>query len=279
MNLPFIFIFDIDETIIGEIHHQTLEWDLLEIIDPILIKQYDITDVLNNGMLRPNFKDFIEFINKKYKNVEIFVYTNSSYNWATYGIIPNIQKNINNKINKPYFTRNDTNNRKKLLGNLYDIIIETLIPKYPSLKLKKNKEFIFQNQIVFIDDIKNNLNDYSQKQILCPEYTYTNYYDMKSRLIDKYNIKEDIFDNEIVLKFFEEKNLPIYNIKGSILQQNKYFQQLLELRLQRRQEILRFNDTFFKSLIKIIDEEKSLKLDDKTIIRINEKINKLNNID
>ena len=279
MNLPYIFIFDIDGTIIGEIHHQILEWELLKIIDPILIKQYDITDVLNNGMLRPNFKKFIEFINKKYKNVEIFVYTNSSYIWAKYGIIPNIQKIVNNKINEPYFTREDSNDRQKLLGNLYDNIIEKLIPKYSSLKLDKNKEFIFQNQLVFIDDIKENLKDYPQKQILCPEYTKCDCYDMKSRLIDKYYIKEDKFDNEKVLKFFEENYLPIYNIKGSLLQQDKYFQELLELRLQRRQEILNFNDTFFKSLISILDKEKTLKLDVKTIMRINEKLNKINSIE
>lgn len=279
MNLPYIFIFDIDGTIIGEIHHQILEWELLKIIDPILIKQYDITDVLNNGMLRPNFKEFIEFINKKYKNVEIFVYTNSSYIWAKYGIIPNIQKIVNNKINEPYFTREDSNDRQKLLGNLYDNIIEKLIPKYSSLKLDKNKEFIFQNQLVFIDDIKENLKDYPQKQILCPEYTKCDCYDMKSRLIDKYYIKEDKFDNEKVLKFFEENYLPIYNIKGSLLQQDKYFQELLELRLQRRQEILNFNDTFFKSLISILDKEKTLKLDVKTIMRINEKLNKINSIE
>ena len=279
MNLPYIFIFDIDETIIGDISHQILEWRLLEIIDPILIKHYDITDVLNNGMLRPYFKEFIEFINKKYKNVEIFVYTNSSYNWAKYGIIPNIQKIVNNKINEPYFTREDSNDMQKLLGNLYDNIIEKLISKYPLLKLDKNKEFIFQNQLVFIDDIKENLKDYPQKQILCPEYTKCDCYDMKSRLIDKYHIKEDKFDNEKVLKFFEENYLPLYNIKGSILQQDKYFQELLELRLQRRQEILNFNDTFFKSLINILDKEKTLKLDVKTIMRINEKLNKINSIE
>jgi|LakMenEpi03Aug12_release.lakeMendotaPanAssembly.Ray.scaffolds.fasta_scaffold263174_2 hypothetical protein len=275
MKLPYIFIFDIDGTIIGEIHHQILEWELLKIIEPSLIKNFDISEYLNNGMLRPNFKDFIEFINKKYKNVEIFVYTNSSYGWAKYGIIPNIQKNINNKINEPYFTRDDSNNMQKLLGNLYDNIIETLIPKYPLLKLEKNKDFVFQNQIVFIDDIKENLKDYPQKQILCPEYTYADCYDMKSRIIDKYHIKEDKFDNEKVLNFFEESKLPIYNIKGSILQQDKYFQQLLELRLQRRSEILNFNDTFFKRLITILDEEKTLKLDDKTIIRINKKLNNI----
>ena len=276
MKLPYIFIFDIDNTIIGDIHHQIIEYNLLENINTLLIKDYDITDILNNGMLRPYFKDFIDFIYKKYKNVEIYVYTNSSFEWINYGLIDNIQKSINYKINKPYFTRDDSNYyKKKLLGNLYDNIINSLIAKYPSLKSQKNKEFVFKNQIVFIDDIKNNLKDYPQKQILCPEYNYSDVYDMKTRLINKYNINEDIFDKEIVLSLFENNYLPLYNKNGSIYQQDKSYQELLRLRLLRKQEINNINDTFFKNLISILDEDKTLILNDDTIKNINDKLNNI----
>ena len=276
MKLPYIFIFDIDNTIIGDIHHQIIEYNLLENINTLLIKDYDITDILNNGMLRPYFKDFIDFIYKKYKNVEIYVYTNSSFEWINYGLIDNIQKSINYKINKPYFTRDDSNYyKKKLLGNLYDNIINSLIAKYPSLKSQKNKEFVFKNQIVFIDDIKNNLKDYPQKQILCPEYNYIDVYDMKTRLINKYNINEDIFDKEIVLSLFENNYLPLYNKNGSIYQQDKSYQELLRLRLLRKQEINNINDTFFKNLISILDEDKTLLLNDDTIKNINDKLNNI----
>jgi hypothetical protein len=227
-------------------------------------------------MLRPYFKDFIDFIYKKYKNVEIYVYTNSSFEWINYGLIDNIQKSINYKINKPYFTRDDSNYyKKKLLGNLYDIIINSLIAKYPSLKSQKNKEFVFKNQIVFIDDIKNNLKDYPQKQILCPEYNYIDVYDMKTRLINKYNIGEDVFDKEIVLSLFENDYLPLYNKNGSIYQQDKSYQELLRLRLLRKQEINNINDTFFKNLISILDEDKTLILNDDTIKNINDKLNNI----
>ena len=275
MKLPYIFIFDIDNTIIGDIHHQIIEYNLLENINTLLIKDYDITDILNNGMLRPYFKDFIDFIYKKYKNVEIYVYTNSSFEWINYGLIHNIQKSINYKINKPYFTRDDSNYYKKLLGNLYDNIINSLIAKYPSLKSQKNKEFVFKNQIVFIDDIKNNLKDYPQKQILCPKYNYIDVYDMKTRLINKYNINEDIFDKEIVLSLFENNYLPLYNKNGSIYQQDKSYQELLRLRLLRKQEINNINDTFFKNLISILDEDKTLILNDDTIKNINDKLNNI----
>ena len=275
MKLPYIFIFDIDNTIIGDIRHQIIEYNLLENINTLLIKDYDITDILNNGMLRPYFKDFIDFIYKKYKNVEIYVYTNSSFEWINYGLIDNIQKSINYKINKPYFTRDDSNYYKKLLGNLYDNIINSLIAKYPSLKSQKNKEFVFKNQIDFIDDIKNNLKDYPQKQILCPEYNYIDVYDMKTRLINKYNINEDIFDKEIVLSLFENNYLPLYNKNGSIYQQDKSYQELLRLRLLRKQEINNINDTFFKNLISILDEDKTLILNDDTIKNINDKLNNI----
>jgi hypothetical protein len=270
MKLPYIFILDIDHTIIGNINYQILEYELLEIIKPELINNFDITEDLNNGMLRPFFKEFISFIKNKYKNVEIFVYTNSSYHWAVNGIIPNIQKVINNVINKPYFTRENSNNNNKLLGNIYDNIIDNLISKYPSLKKDKNKEFVFNNQLVFIDDISENLKDYPEKQILCPVYNYTNIYDIKLKLINKYQIKEEEFDKTEVLDFFNNNGIPIYNKNGSILQQDKIYQDLLELLLIRKSKLENTKkDIFFKSLISIFNKNKSMKLNAKFIERIN----------
>ena len=269
MKLPFIFIFDIDQTIIGDIHYQLLEYELLEIINPSLLKDFNITNELNNGMLRPYFKEFVNFIINKYKNVEIYVYTNSLYLWSINGLIPNIQNVLDFEINKPYFTRDDSNNLNKLLGNIYDNIINNLEHKYPLLKNDKNKKYVFDNQLVFIDDVKENLKDYPQKQILCPKYNCNDYNDIKLKLMNKYNIKEEEFDKKNVLKFFDKNNIPIYNKNGSIYQKNKINQDLLNLLLLRKTKITKFKDNFFKSLISIITKEKTLKLNNNTISRIN----------
>jgi hypothetical protein len=273
MKLPFIFIFDIDNTIIGNISHQINEYEILELINPSLIKNYDITEDLKYGLLRPNFKDFIEFIKNKYKNVEIYVYTNSSYLWINNVVIHNIEKVIEYKINEPYFTRYDSNNYNKLLGNIYDSIIDNLISKYPLLKQNKYKEYVFQNQIVFIDDIKDNLKDYPQKQILCPEYKYIDCYDIKANLINKLQIEEIEFEKKEVLDYFDDKWIPIYSTNGSIYQQDKIYQHILQLRLVRQSELLNNDDNFFNSLISILEKEEKLILDDKMILDINTKIN------
>ena len=83
MRLPFIFIFNLD-VIIGNTNYIIHEYKILNIIhkqcktNNILnkcIDKYDITEELENGLLRPYFKDFIEFVKNKFKNVEFYIYS------------------------------------------------------------------------------------------------------------------------------------------------------------------------------------------------------------
>ena len=283
-KLPYIFILDIDNTIIGEVQNCTYESMILDYIfkyckmNNIIAncnKKIDIIDELNEGLLRPYFIDFINFIKKKYGNVEIYLYTNSSYNWINNsGLIDNIEKLVKIKFNKPYFTRENALNRQKLLGNIYDDIIEKMIKKYPLLKIDKNIKKVFDTQLVFIDDIPNNLKDYANKQIICPKYNYQPYYNIKEKIIKKYNINSDIFNNKEILEIFENYNIPIYNENGSVYQKDIEYIQLSEIVNIRAAQITSdtsLNDTFFKDLIAILDKNKNL--DD--IPNINKTLNDL----
>jgi len=88
-KLPFIIIFDIDKTIIGTVRHCATEHGILELVHKICKQKgitnacpstaIDIQDELKQGLLRPGVKEFINFCNKRFKNVEICIYTNSSY--------------------------------------------------------------------------------------------------------------------------------------------------------------------------------------------------------
>ena len=71
---PFIIIFDIDQTIIGDISIVSKEMGFLEYIYNICKKKgvnakcpsinfIDMQDELKNGLLRPNVSDFIKFCN------------------------------------------------------------------------------------------------------------------------------------------------------------------------------------------------------------------------
>lgn len=286
-KLPYIFILDIDNTIIGVVDNCTYEYSVLEYIykyckmnniNANCNKKIDIIDELNEGLLRPYFIDFINFIKKKYKNIEIYLYTKSAYFWINNsGLIDNIEKIVKIKFNKPYFTRENALESQKLLGNIYDDIIEKMIKKYPLLKIDKNKKKVFESQLVFIDDIPNNLKDYPFKQIICPEYTYMPYYNIKEKIIYKYNINPEIFNNAEILNMFENYDIPIYNENGSVYQKDIEYMHINEIKKIRLAQLYSnnsLNDTFFKDLITVLDKNKTIRKFD-NIPEINKELNDL----
>lgn len=287
-KLPYIFILDIDNTIIGNCDTAINEWNILNMIyknckiNNIIADcniKLDIIDELKEGLLRPYFIDFINFIKTKYINVEIYLFTKSSYDWIYFGgLIDNIEKICKYKFNKPYFTRSNTLMGQKLLGNIFDTILKQLNKKYPLLKIDENKKKVFDSQLVFIDDIPDNLKDYPNKQIICPEYKYTPYYNIKEKLILKYNIDPNIFNDKEILKSFAKYNIPIYNENGSIYQKDIEFYKLSEILDIRGLQLLSnetLNDTFFKDLITILNKNKKTIRKFDNIADINKELNDL----
>jgi hypothetical protein len=288
-KLPFIIIFDIDQTIIGDINMQSKENDLLEFIFNTCKKEgintecqnidIDIQDELKNGLLRPYVCEFIETCNKKFKNVEVFFYTNSTYKWTNKTLGKSIEKALNIRINRPFFTRENSMSLsldlKKSLANIYPLIIKSLLNKYPSMKYKKNTEYILNNRTIFIDDIKNNIISYTNRQLVCPAYDYFSYYDIYEKLITKYKMDPKIFNNKDILKYMEDNNIYIYNKNGSVFQKDKEYITLSHMykkkHSQLSSELSKNTDTYFKDLISILSK-KTIKddcLTDKNIKDIN----------
>jgi hypothetical protein len=262
---PFIIIFDIDQTIIGNIGMQSRENDLLEFIFNICKKKginnecqnidLDMQAELKNGLLRPYIRDFITFCDKKFKNVEVFFYTNSSYKWTNKILGKNIEKALNIKVNRPFFTRENsmTQDWKKSLANVYPLIIKSLLKKYPSMKDEKNTEYLLNNRTIFIDDIKNNIISYTNRQLVCPAYDYYSYYDIYEKLITKYKMDPKIFNDKEILKYMENNFICIYNKNGSVLQKNKDYVNIANMyktkHSQLSTELSKDTDTYFKDLI------------------------------
>ena len=167
---PFIIILDIDQTIIGTVNQLCKEREVLEYIYNLCKKRrlekcirqnnVDMQNELNDGLLRPYIKEFIQYCNSKFKNVEIFFYTNSSYNYTNTFLATNVEKALKVKVNKPYFTRENSmiinGKYKKSLVNIFPFIIKSLVKKYPIMKNEKIIDYIIHNRFVFIDDIKEN---------------------------------------------------------------------------------------------------------------------------
>lgn len=218
---PFIIIFDIDQTIIGNVIMQSKENNLLEYIFNTCKKKginnecqnidLDMQEELKNGLLRPYVREFITFCDNKFKNVEVFFYTNSNYKWTNKILGKSIEKALNIKINRPFFTRENsmTHDLKKSLANVYPLIIKSLVKKYPSMKDENNTEYILNNRTIFIDDIKNNIISYTNRQLVCPEYDYFFYYDIYEKLITKYKMDPKIFNDKKILKYMEDNDIYI----------------------------------------------------------------------
>ena len=286
-KLPYIFIFDIDNCIIGNVEYPLIEADLFDILKHICKKNnitnkcnYDnyinFVNILKKGLLRPYFKEFIKFIKKKYKNVEIYVYTNSSYSWTYGGLVYNIEKASNIKFNKPYFTREySLNNNKKSLGRVFEVIIQNLNKKYPLLNNKKYIKKVFNNNIIFIDNIKDNLEDYPKKQLTCPEYNNSIPYNIIKKLKNKYNLTNKILNNYLVLEFLDKYSIPLYsnNKKASLKQNNKLLQKYLWLYISKNDSIKNKKDKFFKNIINIIKKDNKNKLNNNYIKKLNYEIN------
>tara|TARA_B110000444_G_scaffold250903_1_gene277997 strand:+ start:146 stop:1024 length:879 start_codon:yes stop_codon:yes gene_type:complete len=283
-KLPYIFIFDIDNCIIGNINYPITESILLDLIKMTCTqkkisnkcsKKVNFVNVLKKGLLRPYFINFVKFIKKKYKNVELYVYTNSSYNWTYGGLVENIEKASKIKFNKPYFTRENSyqlnDNFPKSLSNVFKIIISRLQNKYKILKNKKEVLKIFNNNVVFIDDIQNNLKDYPGKQIVCPKYEFNKPYDIIKKIKKENKIKNEIINHYNVKEYITQNIKSPVKFKDTTI--NEYKIQKFKWAYYSKKENNEKKDYFYKNLIKIIKNNKIKNFSFKNIELINNKIN------
>jgi hypothetical protein len=274
MKLPFILLLDIDQTLVGNVDPVFDEFTILEHIykncisttrefpnscNTVRGRAFDIQEELKNGLLRPHCKEFLAFCKKKFKTLEVFFYTNSSHTWARTGIAPQIEKAIGMKFNRPIFTYEYSIGYTKTVANIAHDIYKSLVKKYPAISNKDAFVKVLNERFIFIDDIKDNLHDYKERQIVCPEYNFLPYYDIYDKLINKYKIEPSVFDNKELLELLYKYRIPVYNKNGSIYQQNKDLVELWRLYLSKTREVENKNepfkdDTFFLDMIKIFEK-------------------------
>ena len=270
---PYIFIFDIDHTLIGKVSYIIEELDFIEYIQNVKkIKAeksfIDFTNELEKGLIRPNTKEFMDFIKIQYAPCEIFVYTKSSFRWTNGPLVQNIEKNLNIKFNKPFFTREDTtiniqSNLEKSLHEIMPSIIKTLQKKYKKLP---DIETLINERTVFIDDIDNNLCDMPNRQIVCPYYNYIPFYDIIERVQNKLNINLCLEDPKIKEYINNRQLIHKCDDTNPIEYHNKMLSQYIEKNANNE---IALKDTFFKDLITILKKKKDLS--DKVIKSINTK--------
>lgn len=229
---PYVFIFDIDGCILGDVLYLNGEFTLYKKLSELLGQSpyykpnFEVD--LKAGILRPGFIEFISCIKKRFHPCELYVYTNSSYSWTNNGLVSSIEKASKVKFNKPYFTRETSINHNKSLAEAFTTIFEKLSKKYKKL----DKDDIINNRLVFIDNIKENTTTYKNRQITCPNYNYIVYRNIYENMFNIYGTK---LHSEQIEKLFEyynyynkNTNFTLYSLRNLIdvrhceLIQNKY---------------------------------------------------------
>lgn len=189
MHNPFIFILDLDGTIIGDCSYQVI----INTFEDVL-KQNKLKSVVKNTLLghyhqdskliRPYFKYFIEGILQYNCNSQFYIYTASEKSWATKEIAA-IEKANGIKFNRPIFTRDDC-----IIDSfgMYKKSVAKILPRI----LKNNKsDRINKNNIVVIDNNKVFI-DYLSNVIICPSYEHIHFYDLWERIKPEHTLNENV---------------------------------------------------------------------------------------
>lgn len=155
---PFVVLIDLDGTIQGNVIPQIKEKELIDFVNNSLLKktkkkvQYQdhfLYKDIRKGLIRPYIQNALSEIKKKHSNVEFFIYTASSDEWANF-LIPKINRflfGLKRIINKPYFTRKHCiPNGYKSISVVKPLIKNSLNKKYPNANF--NNIFLIDNNRV-----------------------------------------------------------------------------------------------------------------------------------
>ena len=274
-KLPFIIILDVENTIIGDYDMLVTEWYVLEYIYNICKKKginakcvssdlVDMQEELKNGLLRPNVGDFIRFCNAKFKNAEVFLYTSSGYAWTNLVLGKNIERALKMKINRPFFTLHNSmkSDSLKSVANTYPLMMKSLAKRYPSLKNEDVSEYVLNNRTIIIDNTVSEFTLYTGRQLICPKYNFVNDYDIYEKLIRKYKLDPEIFNDKDILAYLHERKILVYNANGNKFQKNKEYIAIaktyhaLRNEIKKSQDAPTKEDTYFKDLIKELSKKR-----------------------
>ena len=169
---PVIFLLDLDGTLQGDVNPQLREYDLLYRVNSKLKNKIRYNTKLlfkdmQNGLIRPHMKEALHNIKSLHKNVEFFIYTASSDEWAKF-LLPKIISfgSFEKIINKPFFTRSHClPDGKKSIAKLKPLIKKSLKHKNKYENSTFKHIYLVDNNFVLnIPEI--------DKLLYCPSYNY-----------------------------------------------------------------------------------------------------------
>jgi hypothetical protein len=181
---PYIFIIDLDGTIIGNCSYQCDIYNIMELIKTYDKKNFNKCKVLcekslsesyneKSLLIRPHFFHFIQAMKKLYPVSYFYVYTASEKKWANKEISI-IEKNNNFKFDRPLLTRDNCiidkdGSIKKSINKILPLIKKNI--KFSSTFDIKKHLLIIDNNPTFID--------YKDNLLICPTYNYVKFNNLK----------------------------------------------------------------------------------------------------
>jgi len=249
---PYVFILDLDGTIIGDCRYQCDIYNIQEIIkkntsqsllknktlcDKKLFESYNSESLL----IRPFFSKFILAIKKIYPNCFFYIYTASEKFWA-YKEISIIEKQNNIKFNRPIFTRNNCitdqyGNLKKSVTKILPLILKSM--KMPKTYDISKKLLIIDNNHTFVD--------YNENLLICPTYNYIKFNNLWDNIPDEYLEDEGL--KTFISALISSKKIHSIRSKKSEVQ-DKIHKWLYKKYKKINKYNYKFrNDTFWKDLV------------------------------
>lgn len=191
-RLPTVFVFDVDETMIGVSNPIGTAIELREFVmhsqkigklpkvPKVLPRSVRYAELMPPHMLRPNFKESLVKIVKLYPTAEFFVYSAGTEDYVA-SVVAWIEQQISDTgitFRRPLLSRNNTMTTAtsryiKSVSYHIDNILTSLEADYPALKNEKNRQAVEEHRIIHIDDRENILWEGSDKLVRCPAYSYT----------------------------------------------------------------------------------------------------------
>lgn len=198
MSAPLVILIDLDGTIIGNIGPQVCEWELLQRYAPHKMKQFrdNLKQHFMQGLLRPHFTTFIDYIKHHFPHAEFFVYTASETKWA-HLVIPCIENITGIQFNRPIFNRTHCievkGEYKKSPSKLLPTIFNKMKHKYEMNSIED-----FQHNLIMIDNYNVMIKDDDNRLVLAPTYDFASFYDVL-RLLDEEQLKEHYMEISPIL--------------------------------------------------------------------------------
>ena len=277
---PYVFILDLDGTIIGDCSYQCDVYNIQEIIRGALVtnkqqmnkmqlgaitRQKTICDKSLNEcykacskLIRPFFGVFINKMKKQYPNSYFFVYTASEKSWAVkeIGII---EKQNNMKFNRPLFTRDDciidsSGNIKKSVAKIMPAILKSI--RAPKTFDIKNNLLIIDNNPTFID--------YKDNLLICPTYNYLQFQNLWDNIPHDYQKIAEL--KSFVSKLISSKKIYArhHNANAQMLERIHRWLYRKYKRVNKYNATFE-NDTFWKDIASAI-EQHNIKVFNKRIV-------------